>query len=237
MDELAYHERLQSEKLAALAELAAGAGHEINNPLAVIAGRAQLLARDEPDAGRRRDLLLIQAQAMRIHEMIADMMLFARPPEPRRTSVDLGKLVEAIRSEVEPLARERDIRLAIVGETQGLSASVDPDQMKVALRALCDNALEAVGRGGRIELSARLLAGGETKPQVEIAVSDDGPGIPDEIRRHMFDPFFSGRQAGRGIGMGLSKAWRIVERHGGTLEAAAGSGPGARLVIRLPHSP
>src|SRR5690606_20308915 len=79
---------LEREKLEALAEFAAGAGHEMNNPLAVIAGRAQLLLKDETDAQKRRELAVIHAQAMRVHEMIADLMLFARPPQPRRSEVN-----------------------------------------------------------------------------------------------------------------------------------------------------
>ncbi len=80
----AFDAALEAEKLEALAEFAAGAGHEINNPLTVISGRAQLLLRDEKDPERRRTLALIRAQAVRVNEMIADMRLFARPPEPVR---------------------------------------------------------------------------------------------------------------------------------------------------------
>ena len=86
-----FQRTLETEKLEAMAEFAAGAGHEINNPLTVISGRAQLLLRDETDPERRHALALISAQAMRVYEMIADMMLFARPPRPECQQVESGR--------------------------------------------------------------------------------------------------------------------------------------------------
>src|SRR5664279_4055523 len=86
-----FAQALEREKLEAMAEFAAGAGHEINNPLTVIAGRAQLLLRGETDPERRHALALMNAQAMRVYEMIADMMLFARPPRPELQPVEVVK--------------------------------------------------------------------------------------------------------------------------------------------------
>ena len=91
-----FERAVEAEKLAALAEFAAGAGHEINNPLTVISGRAESLLRDETDPERRRALALICAQAMRVHEMIADMMLFARPPRPELQQVELIGVIDAV---------------------------------------------------------------------------------------------------------------------------------------------
>ena len=106
---------LEAEKLAALAEFAAGAGHEINNPLTVIAGRAQLLLRGETDPDRRRDLAVIHAQAMRITEMIADLRLFAAPPELQRQAVDVAALVREVVQSLPPAAEEQrnDARLFV----------------------------------------------------------------------------------------------------------------------------
>ncbi|HEY5315229.1 MAG TPA: histidine kinase dimerization/phospho-acceptor domain-containing protein, partial [Pirellulales bacterium] len=106
-----FQETLESEKLESLAEWAAGAGHEINNPLAVITGRAQLLARDEPDPQRRRELAVIRTQAQRVHEMIADLMLFARPPEPELQPCPLAELLEQIVRELQPRADEHRVRV------------------------------------------------------------------------------------------------------------------------------
>ena len=102
-------------------------------------------------------------------------------------------------------------------------------QLNVALGALCKNSLEAIGHDGRIEITVRRL--GQT---AEVRVSDDGPGIRPEHRRHLFDPFYSARQAGRGLGFGLPKCWRIVTNHGGHVEVESTPGQGAVFTVTLP---
>lgn len=221
---------VETEKLEAMAEFAAGAGHEINNPLTVIGGRAQLLLRDEQDVERRRDLALIGAQVKRAHEMIADMRLFARPPRPERQTVELVALADRVLAELAEEATQRAVTLARSGEEAPLSILADPVQISVALRALCTNALEAIGQGGAVDV--RLQRSGQ---EAVIRVSDNGPGIPPEHRRHLFDPFYSARQAGRGLGLGLSKCWRIVTLHGGSVKVESEPGQGTVFVIRLPQ--
>jgi signal transduction histidine kinase len=220
---------LEAEKLAALAEFAAGAGHEINNPLAVIAGRAQLLLRGETDPERRRDLAVIVAQAMRITEMIADLRLFAACPELDRQPLDLVTLVRNVVESLGPSAVEQETTLVYNPSVAASQITGDPIQLSIAVRALCQNALEALGSGGRVEISVASEEG-----EARISVSDDGPGILPEQRAHIFEPFYSARQAGRGIGMGLSKCWRIVTEHGGRIEVESRPSCGAILTICLP---
>jgi signal transduction histidine kinase len=227
--ECRFAESLQREKLDSLAEFAAGAGHEINNPLAVIAGRAQLFLHEEKDPERRRGLALINAQAMRVYEMIADLRLFARPPEPERRSVELVGLVDRVLEELGPRAAEQDTSLARTGGGGPLSANVDPVQLTVALKALVANSMEALGAGGRVEVDL-----GRHGVETQIRVIDDGPGIAAGDLSRVFDPFFSARQAGRGLGMGLAKCWRIVTNHGGRIDVSSQPGHGATFTIRLP---
>jgi signal transduction histidine kinase len=219
---------LEHEKIEALAEFAAGAGHEINNPLANISGRAQLLLRDEPHPQRRRELATIVAQAQRAHEMIADLRLFARPPRPEPRRADLVRLVDDALGELASEAAERSITIVRSGDPGPIEAEIDSVQIRVAIHALGRNALEAIGCDGRIEVAVRRRG-----DQVEIRFSDDGPGILPEHRPHLFEPFYSARQAGRGLGMGLSKAWRIVTNHSGCIEVAD-TERGAVLSIVLP---
>ncbi len=226
-----FDETLEAEKLEAMAEFAAGAGHEINNPLAVIAGRAQLFLRDETDPERRRALALMNAQAKRVYEMIADMMLFARPPAPQREPLDLGELIDGVVDDLSPQAAAQETTLLRLDTSETVGIEADKTQLAVALGAVCRNSLEALGRGGRIEINARSLDGG-----IEIRIADDGPGIPPEHRRHLFDPYYSARQAGRGLGLGLSKCWRIVTNHGGRVAVKSNAGQGAVFVITLPVS-
>jgi signal transduction histidine kinase len=232
-----FQRALDREKLEAMAEFAAGAGHEINNPLTVISGRAQLLLREETDPERQRALTLIVAQAMRVYEMIADMMLFARPPRPEFRPVDLAALVDEVIAAFEPRCRRQDTTIGRVGPADPVPIEADPVQIQVALRAICQNALESLQSGGHVEIAVDMQSNAGGSPGVaRVTLRDDGPGIKPEERRHLFDPFYSARQAGRGLGLGLSKAWRIVSQHGGRIDVASEPGHGATFVIELPVS-
>jgi signal transduction histidine kinase len=225
-----FQRTLEIEKLEAMAEFAAGAGHEINNPLTVISGRAQLLLRDEPDAERRHALALISAQAMRVYEMIADMMLFARPPRPEVQQVELIAMVDVLIADLAARFARQGTEIQRTGESAPVLIDADSVQLNVALRAIVQNAFEALGSGGHIEI------GIERSDGVQIRIRDDGPGITPEERPHIFDPFYSARQAGRGLGFGLSKAWRIVTNHGGRIDVKSEPGHGTTFTIIWPST-
>jgi signal transduction histidine kinase len=258
---------VEAAKLQALYNLAYGLSHEINNPLANIATRAQTLLIDEKDPERRRKLATINQQAFRAHEMIADLMLFARPPAMTPEPTDLAALADRIVTELLPQAKEQGTALVRLGPSEPLMASVDPTQIGVALRALVSNSLEALRTGGRVEVSLEFGLSDASQKRTDefqvqgstfqvdyphpappppiphsairtphLTVRDTGPGIPPAIRPHIFDPFFSGREAGRGLGLGLSKAWRIVQLHGGSLTVDSPASGGAVFVIVLPAS-
>lgn len=219
-----FDRRLRDAKLAALAEFAAGAGHEINNPVATILGRAQLLLKSESDSSRRRALAAIASQALRIRDMIGDLMLFARPPEAQPAWADLARIAAEVCA---PLAeRASDVGASLRLEpADGVPVFADALQIAVALTAVVENALNAVNRGGTITV---YIDGSNGLPTA--TVTDDGPGFTDADREHAFDPFYSGRQAGRGLGFGLPKAWRIITLAGGTIDID--SRPG-HTVVRL----
>ena len=233
-----FKETLEQEKLAALGELAYGASHEINNPLANISTRAQTLLRDESDPERRRTLAIINSQAFRANEMIADMMLFARPPKLQHESVNLLTLIDAVLEELAIEAGEQGTELRRVTDEDELLLPADPTHLSMALRALCVNSLEALGAGGHVDVVADTVNDPAVDGQnwVRVEVRDTGPGISEEVRRHMFDPFYSGREAGRGLGLGLSKCWRVIEVHGGKIEVRSEIGKGTTFVVMLPLS-
>jgi signal transduction histidine kinase len=233
-----FQKTLETEKLESLKALAYGASHEINNPLANISTRAQTLLREETDPERRRKLAVINSQAFRAHELIADMMLFARPPELRPTAVNLTGLVDEVIAEIALEAEDQGTTIQRVTSDDPLIATADGGHLAVALRALCANSLEALGSGGRIEIFAQPAVPPEDsdgQAWVEILVSDTGPGIPREAWGHLFDPYFSGREAGRGLGLGLSKSWRIVNEHGGRIDVDSHPERGTTFAIRLPR--
>jgi len=225
-----FHGQLEAEKLASLKELAYGASHEINNPLTNISLRAQSLLKDETDEERRRKLAGIHTQAMRAFEMIADLMLFARPPELEPEDVRAADVVQQAITANEELAAEQGTALRAADFDEGTTLHADPVQLTVALGAVIKNSLEAIGAGGWVEVAV------SADPQVAITVRDSGPGISEDVRRHLFDPFYSGREAGRGLGFGLSKAWRIITEHGGTITVDSPAVGGTAITLRLPKS-
>ena len=142
-----FEQRLEREKLAALVEFAYGAGHEINNPLANIAARAQTLLEDEPDPERRRKLAAIRRQAMRAHEMIADLMLFARPPKLEIAADRPAANRAASRRGTTDAGRRAVGRACAANWAMGrLPSEADATQLAVAIAAVVINAIEAVGR-------------------------------------------------------------------------------------------
>lgn len=219
---------LEKARIDLAYNLAYGAGHDINNPLANISSRAQALQKDERDPERKRKLAAIQAQAQRAHEMLVDLMLFARPPKLEMREVDLAAIVAPIVDELKSRAADQGTKITVDCHATPLVA--DPVQLAVAVRALIVNALEAVRRGGEVSVSV-----GPLEDSAQFAVADTGPGMSPEVRQQIFDPFYSGREAGRGLGFGLCKVWRIVTAHGGGVKVD--SHPGEGSVFRLTFRP
>ncbi|MEQ8846159.1 HAMP domain-containing sensor histidine kinase [Botrimarina sp.] len=224
-----FEQRLRDAKLDAMKELAYGASHEINNPLANIALRAQTLLKREDDPDKRKALEAMHRAAMRAHEMISDLMLFARPPEPQRQAIDLLEVARSVVEGQGPLADERGVLLEVTEDSTPAPAWADRDQLIVALRAVVQNSLDATEGEGAVLV--RVCATGDAGL---ITVEDDGQGVPDEVLPHVFDPFFSGREAGRGLGFGLTKCWRIVTLHGGDVLLENRPEGGVRVVMSLP---
>ncbi len=240
--EESFTQTVEQEKLAALKEFAYGAGHEINNPLANISARAQTLLKEERDPERRQKLAAINSQAFRAHEMIADLMLFAQPPQWTATRVAVGPLIEELESAWRRQASDQETTLVVHVADAQLAAWADRAALAVALKALVANALEALGRRGMIEITVigAHLASEVSNPAVHDAVAirvhDNGPGIDPKIRPRIFDPFFSGREAGRGLGFGLPKCWRIVTALGGRIDVASNPATGATFTVVLPQA-
>jgi signal transduction histidine kinase len=226
---------LTQAKLVALAEFAAGAGHEINNPLATILGRTELLlrrvARVTPTgetAEAARDLHIIAGQVQRIRDMIGDMMLFARPPAPKFEPVDLAGVVRETVSSLQSEISRHEVTLDADLPTAG-PIRADRTQVAIVVSELLRNALQATPAGGRIRIQVTSGA-----PDLRLVIEDNGAGLSEADRQHLFDPFYSGRQAGRGLGFGLCKCWRIVKEHGGSISVSPRDGAGVRAAVEWP---
>jgi signal transduction histidine kinase len=192
--------------------------------------------RDERDPDRRRALEAIHHQALRAHEMISDLMLFARPPRLQLGSVDIGQIVKQVVGELSAECRRREIDLSASISDPLPLIRADEIQLAVVLKALCTNAVEAIGKCGQIQANVLPVSDGEFAGGVRVEIRDNGPGISPSVLPHIFEPFFSGREAGRGLGFGLSKAWRIVTEHGGRLWVDTPAEGGAAFILELPRA-
>jgi two-component system, NtrC family, sensor kinase len=226
-----HDEHMRAAKLSAVAEFAAGASHEINNPLAVISGHSQYLLRHETDERRRDALESIVRQTGRIHSVLLELMFFARPPVPKPERTDLSRLVRDAAAAVTALAGEREVEIQAGLLSAPLWVEVDPKQINIALTALIRNGVEAAPVGGWVRVSTAFRP-----DRLEVIVEDSGPGPDDRSRDHLFDPFYSGRAAGRGRGLGLPAAWRLAKEHGGDVRYVPLAGGPTRFVLSLPAS-
>lgn len=224
-----YVERQRAnERLATIGQLAASIGHELRNPLAVMETSVHLLRRKISDESARRHFDKIAHQIGLSGAIIEDLLALARDRPPYREPVAMAELVREARESIAALAVDV---IADVPESMP-TVWVDRTQLRQVLVNLIANATQAIastGRGTRIVVAARVEDGA-----LVLSVTDDGPGFAKEVRERLFQPLVTTRRSGAGLGLALCH--RIVEKHGGTIEAEDPPGGGARIVIRIPDA-
>jgi signal transduction histidine kinase len=218
----------QSEKLAALGQLAATVAHEVRNPLGVMRSAAQTLSETVPsghDAAQASDFIITEID--RLANVVNSLLAFARPLQVDARPVRVGELFDRAvllaRDDLEAKRLRVERHMAVTLPP----VHADPDLLSQVLIGLLANAAEAVPPGGVITLDAYAADGA-----VQLSVADSGPGIAPELRARVFEPFFTTRA--RGTGLGLAIARQIVEAHGGRIEVGEASSGGARFTITLP---
>jgi signal transduction histidine kinase len=225
----------RADLLEAMAEFAAGAGHEINNPLGSILGQTQILLKSEKAPDRKQAFETIGAQAWRIRDMIGNSMLFARPTQPRKEVIDLADLVQNTLASFDSIASASGVELLFATTADEINVLADRGQMNTLVSQLVRNSIESL-RGADREGYVSLTLRDQLPSAVELSVVDDGPGITaNETRQHLFNPFYSGRSAGRGLGFGLCLAWQIVRNHSGLIVHETPIDGGAALHVAIPR--
>ncbi len=221
---------LRSERLAAIGQLAAGVSHEIDNPVGIILGLAELLIEETPeDDPRRADLQAIVAECRRCKRITGGLLGFARPVIGHHDQVDLVMLIRDTAESLRPQKLFRDVTIELTLPAAA-PVSGDPDQLRQVLVNLLLNAAQALQGRGHIAVTLNDQGGAG----VELAVDDDGPGIPADEREQVFLPFVTTKAPGEGTGLGLALCRKLIEAHGGTITAAGSLLSGARFQVWLP---
>jgi signal transduction histidine kinase len=229
----AQEQLIRSARLAAVGRLSAGVAHEIGNPLAAIRGLLDLMQTGDLSPDEEKEFISrIERESERIHHTIRDLLDFSRsePSQEGRieSSADIAEVVSDTVKLIDRQSRFRDIEIAL-GLDEGLPrVRGDHERLRQLLLNLLFNAADALSGKGRIEVRARNGDGA-----VELVVADDGPGIDRAILDQVFDPFVTTKAAGQGTGLGLAVCHTIVERLGGTIEAANQERGGAAFRVRL----
>jgi signal transduction histidine kinase/putative methionine-R-sulfoxide reductase with GAF domain len=220
---------IRSEKLAALGQLSAGIAHEIRNPLTSINILIHSLTENLPtEDSRWEDLKVIEEEILRINEIVDQFLRFAKPASPLLEKTNLIPIFEEILQLLRPQI-ERG-RIAVKKEFDPLPLiTVDKEQIKQVILNLLMNAIQAMPGGGELSLGGRFSKDGYW---VELTIQDSGVGIPQGDLEKLFDPFFSTKEGG--IGLGLSIAHRIIDQHHGKIEVESTPGKGTRFTISLP---
>lgn len=219
---------MQSEKLAALGEMAASFVHGIRNPLGIISGSAETLKKKIPEPVQSEMIQFIREESERINRMLTNFLEFAKPKPPTFQEVNLKDILRRTVDLSSIPARERGVQVVQEYPQDKVSLFLDPEQIHEAFVNLELNALEAMPAGGTLRIT---LTQKENK-DVIIRVSDTGVGIPAGRESKIFDPFFTTKE--QGTGLGLTIVHTVVKNHGGTISVANNDGGGATFTISLP---
>jgi len=224
---------VQSEKMAAMGTLVAGLSHELNNPLGIIIGFAQGLARRSAlEESVRGAVASIERQAQRCAQLVRALLDFSRKKVPTRERVAVSALFGRVAELVSGQARRAEVSFEVLpppAELPELEVSVQ--EIESALLNLIANALDATPGGGSVRVSAQPVAQGGG---VELVVTDSGSGMSEEVLQRAFDPFFTTKPVGQGTGLGLSITRNIVEAHGGAIDVKTAPGAGTTVRLWLP---
>ena len=226
-----FEQLLQADRLTSVGELSAAVVHEVRNPLGAIRGAVEIMEDELPaDSPRREFAGIAKREVDRLDRLVKEFLLFARPARPAVAPADINEIVRAVASLIRQSAASQNVCLELNLDGDLSAVTVDAEQIKQVLLNLMINALQAMPGGGQLT----LRTSGKVKGEVLIEVEDEGGGIDTAISARIFDPFFTTKE--KGIGLGLSIAYRIATQHGGTLSVSRGD-RGARFSLTLPVHP
>ncbi len=223
---------LQSEKLAAVGQLISGIAHELNNPLTGVLGWTQYLLGQNPPATFRTHLGTINQQANRASRIVNNLLMFSRQHKPERSPAAIHDVIESTLALRAYELRVNNIEIYREYASSVPTISADPHQLQQVLLNLIINAEQAilgVRQSGSLHIRTELLG-----DNVQVRITDDGPGMDGNLLQKIFDPFFTTKPIGTGTGLGLSISYGIIQEHGGRIWASSEPGHGSSFYISLP---
>ncbi len=221
----------QADRLATVGRLSANMAHEIRNPLASISGAVEALAKElPPDQGRDRLVEIVLKESERLNHIVAAFLDYARPAPLAPLDVNLAEILDEVLLLIEHRSLPQNLKI-IREYAESLPARVDPQQMRQAIWNLCLNAVQAMPDGGEMRVGGCVLSA-TPREQIQVWIADTGHGIADEDLPHIFEPFYSTKAGGSGIGLAL--VYRVLQDHGGVIEARSRQGEGTAFTLTLP---
>ena len=233
-EQLQIRRMLQTEKLAAVGQLAAGVAHEVNNPLGGILAFTELMLRDEGRSEKDMEFLSnVEHAALRCKKIVQSLLKFSRREQAERVRIDVNRAAEeAVVIFKTQLKSKPRARFCQELSAEPLIVDGDANQVEQVVLNLLVNAVQALKEGaGTVVLKSRAVDG-----HAEIRVEDDGIGIAPEVRSRLFEPAFTTKPPGEGTGFGLAICWRIAESHGGTIDVESEPDKGSAFTFRVPLS-
>jgi signal transduction histidine kinase len=223
-------ELARAGRLAALGQAAANMAHQIGTPLNLISGYVQLLIEATPPGTASLDRLqAIQDQVAKVSSIVRAALDSSRPQAVPHERADLGGLVQRVCQMAGPMLEKAGIQVEVSAPDDSMELLADPVQLELALLNLISNSVDAMPSGGTLAVRVSRAA-----DRLRLDVEDTGSGIPPDLLAHIFDPWVTTKEHGKGSGLGLSIARQVVASHGGTIRVENGPGKGALFTIDLP---
>jgi signal transduction histidine kinase len=223
----------RSSKLAAIGKIAPALAHEIRNPLTAIKMLIYAMM-EEPDLDeeKKHDLEIITHEIARVEGFLQNFLKYARPAKPQMQNIEIVPVIQETLQLMYPRFKQGNIKVTEIHEKGNTKIKADPDMVKQVMMNLVLNAVESMKQDGELTVTTNVLKDNPDSLIFRICIIDNGPGIPDDIRESLFDPFVKGKD--QGIGLGLSISQRIVELHHGWITATNNSEKGATFTVHLP---
>ncbi len=217
---------IQSEKLFMLGKLAAGVAHEINNPLTTISLHTQIMLNKTWDEKTDNRLKIINKETNRVAGIVKRLLEFAHQSEPKICSVDINREIDNVLNVLEPQLDGTKITIDIKPLPLIMA---DREQIQQVIMNMLTNSIQSITRDGEISINTAVK-----HDHIEISITDNGCGIPQDNIGKIFDPFFSTKLPGEGTGLGLSICYGIIKKHNGSIDVKSEIGKGTMFTIRLP---